>query len=121
MIRTLFSLLIISVLLLTTAFILASFAGVSLSDLPKSYLERLKYAGLEEVDEGEFKVVNLKVALMGDSHNDNHNLKRALEIAKDEGIDFVIFVGDFTQVGTIENLVSAKNTLEDSDLDLRGV
>jgi len=73
--------------------------------------------GLEEVDEGEFKVIRLKVAVMADSHNDNHNLVAALEKAGEEKVDLVIFVGDFTQVGTLENLQKAKTVLDESGLE----
>lgn len=47
-------------------------------------------------------------AVMTDSHNDNANLTKALKLAKDSGVAFVIGLGDYSDVGTIDELVNTK-------------
>lgn len=58
----------------------------------------------------------LKVALVADSHNDNGLLAKALVQAKASGASFVIGLGDWTDVGTVGELESAKKVFDDSGL-----
>lgn len=58
----------------------------------------------------------LKFALVADSHNDNDNLAKALDIAKNQGAKFVIGLGDYTEIGTIDQLQQAKKVFESSGL-----
>lgn len=51
-------------------------------------------------------------ALVADSHNDNALLKKALQQTKD--ISFIIGVGDYSDVGTLQELQSAKQALDES-------
>jgi hypothetical protein len=57
-----------------------------------------------------------KFAVVTDSHNDNNNLARALKTAKSSGVDFVIGMGDYSDVGTEEELQKAKQQFEESGL-----
>ncbi len=56
--------------------------------------------------------------LVADSHNDNENLKKAISKAKTDypDISFIIGLGDYTSVGTIEELKNAKKELDSSGL-----
>lgn len=58
----------------------------------------------------------LKFALVSDSHSDNQNLSKALNEAKKEGSKFVIGLGDYTEVGTDEELLAAKKVFDSSGL-----
>lgn len=54
--------------------------------------------------------------LLSDSHNDNLNLEKAINQAKGEfpGLEFIIGLGDYTEVGTIPELKNAKAVLDSS-------
>lgn len=58
----------------------------------------------------------LTFAIVADSHNDNANLKKALSQAKAKGVKFVIGVGDYTQVGSVDELTAAKQVFDSQDL-----
>lgn len=64
-------------------------------------------------EEGKLLV---RFALVADSHNNNENLTKALISAKKEGAKFVIGLGDYSDVGTIEELQKAKETFLSSGL-----
>ncbi len=51
-------------------------------------------------------------ALIADVHNDNVLLKKALEQIQD--VSFIIGLGDYSDVGTIEELKNTKKTLDES-------
>lgn len=55
-----------------------------------------------------------KFLLLSDSHNDNANLRKAITQAKQAHPDlaFIIGLGDFSDVGTIEELKAAKKELD---------
>lgn len=57
-----------------------------------------------------------RFALIADSHNDSTNLKKALDQIKKNfnDIKFIIGLGDYTEVGTLEELKSAKVLLDGS-------
>ena len=57
-----------------------------------------------------------KVAVLSDSHSDNENLARAIQLAKERQVDSIIHLGDLTKVGTIEELSAAKNTLDEGKI-----
>jgi len=59
----------------------------------------------------------LRLALVSDSHKDNENLKKALRQAGGMGINLVIGLGDYTNVGTLEELRQAKEIFDQSKLD----
>lgn len=56
--------------------------------------------------------------LLADTHNDNSDLNKALNQAKEKfpGLKFIIGLGDYTDVGTIAELKNAKNELDSSGL-----
>lgn len=51
-------------------------------------------------------------AVVTDSHNDNANLSRALQQAKSAGAKFVIGLGDYSDVGTLEELQKTKQVFD---------
>lgn len=61
--------------------------------------------------------VAFKFMLMADSHSDNANLKKAIAQAKEKypDLSFIIGLGDYTNVGTIDELKKAK-----AEFDLSG-
>lgn len=63
------------------------------------------------------KSVLMRYALVADSHSDNELLRRALEQAKGKGINFVIGLGDYTTIGTDEELLAAKLKFQNSKLE----
>lgn len=56
--------------------------------------------------------------LIADSHNDNQNLKKAIVQAKKTypDIEFIVGLGDYTDVGTIAELTAAKKELDSATL-----
>lgn len=57
-----------------------------------------------------------KFAIISDSHKSTANLKRALDLAKGEGVKFVIGMGDFSDVGTIDELRDSMSQFDASGL-----
>jgi hypothetical protein len=57
-----------------------------------------------------------KFAIVGDSHKDMEDLDKALKQAKAADVKFVIGVGDFSDVGTIEELQNTKQQFDSSGL-----
>ncbi len=58
----------------------------------------------------------LTFAVVADSHNNNQLLAKALTQAKEAGAKFVVGVGDYTDVGTSDELQAAKSTFDQSGL-----
>lgn len=58
----------------------------------------------------------LKFALVADSHKDVDELKNALAQAKDERVKFVIGLGDYSEIGTIDELEISKQAFDNSNL-----
>lgn len=58
----------------------------------------------------------LKFSVIGDPESDLPNLKKALEISKRRGSEFVVLVGDLTQVGSKIQLEQIKEVLNYSGL-----
>jgi hypothetical protein len=57
-----------------------------------------------------------KFAIVTDTHNDNDDLQKALAQAKDGGAELVIGLGDYSDVGTLEELTKTKATFDDSGM-----
>ena len=75
--------------------------------------------GEDKRDTGEERSdapVKFKFAVMADSHKDTLSLERALNQARDSGVQFVIMMGDLSDVGTLEELESTKRVLDASGL-----
>ena len=70
----------------------------------------------EEAYQKQQKTAILKFALVADSENENDLLTKALTQAQGMGINFVIGLGDYTNVGTIEELEAAKKVFDKSKL-----
>lgn len=62
-----------------------------------------------------------KFGVMADIHNDTKNLEKALELAKNEEVKFVILAGDLTNLGKREELAAIKAVLEKSEIPVRVV
>lgn len=60
--------------------------------------------------------VKFKFAILADSHKDTLNLEKALNQARDNGAQFVIMMGDLSDVGTMDELESSKRVLDASGL-----
>ena len=58
----------------------------------------------------------LRVGLVADSHNENDLLGKALRQASGMGINFVIGLGDYTNLGTVGELEAAKREFDKSGL-----
>lgn len=54
--------------------------------------------------------------LVADSHNENNNLRKAINQAKSQGIDLIIGLGDYTEIGTTDELLKAKQELDASGI-----
>lgn len=69
----------------------------------------------EEVSKSDAPV-KFKFAVMADSHKDTLSLERALNMARDQGAQFVIMMGDLSDVGTLDELESTKRVLDASGM-----
>ncbi|GEM_PF-813679 len=69
----------------------------------------------DKIPEASGKVI-VRFAVMADSHNNNGNLAKALQMSKKEGAKFVIGLGDYTDVGTTDELQKAKEVFASSGL-----
>jgi len=61
-------------------------------------------------------VVSFKFAITADSHNENELLAKALIQAKEEKAQFVIGLGDYTEVGTLDELEKTKSEFDKAGL-----
>jgi hypothetical protein len=68
-------------------------------------------------DDSVRKTVLLRFALIADSHNENDLLKKTFSQAQGAGVNFVIGLGDYTNVGTLKELNEAKKVFDDSSLE----
>lgn len=59
----------------------------------------------------------LRFALVTDSENENELLAKALNQAKGAGVNFVIGLGDWSSVGTLEELTATKKVFDESGVD----
>src|SRR3989344_5816350 len=101
--------LLLFVLVLLSIFLGYSFANSS-STVP--FFEKDKDQETEKI-----KRPILRFALLSDSQGENDLLKKALMQAEGKGINFVIGLGDWTTVGTVEQLSVAKQVFDESKLE----
>lgn len=75
-------------------------------------------SGPDEFLEGPESSVPLKFkfAVLADSHKDLASLEKALMKAAEEGVKFVVMMGDLSDTGTVEELEATKQVLENSGL-----
>jgi len=57
-----------------------------------------------------------KISFMADSHSDYDNLNKALTTTKKLDISTVFFLGDFTKLGVVEDLRTAKKAMDSSEI-----
>ena len=62
------------------------------------------------------KKLSFKFAVVADSHSENELLERALVQASEEKVEFIIGLGDYTEVGITQELENAKNKLMNSGI-----
>jgi len=64
------------------------------------------------------KPVSFSFLLVADSHNENNYLQKALEQGKTKAksLQFIIGLGDYTEVGTVSELVAAKKVFDSAGL-----
>ena len=100
--------------------LIASFIPSNITLPPQ--LEKLKeVAPIIDTKEGDAEglttknntSLSFKFMLVADSHNDNENLKKALAENK---VEFVIGLGDYTDIGSIDELKAAKKTFDNAGL-----
>src|SRR3990167_2757659 len=68
-------------------------------------------------DDSVRKTVLLRFVLVSDSANENELLAKALSQAQGAGVNFVIGLGDWSSVGTIEQLTATKAVFDQSGLN----
>ncbi len=61
--------------------------------------------------------VEFSIALLADSHGSYDNLGKALEMIKSEPVSYIFFLGDYTDLGVLEDLQQAKSVMDKSGLD----
>ena len=101
--------------------LLASFIPSGITLPPQ--LEKLKE---NEISGGETNTednlpnkskLSFKFILVADSHNDNENLGKALRQAEShDPSDFVVGLGDYTDIGTIDELRAAKKVFDNTGI-----
>jgi hypothetical protein len=103
-------------------------------DVAGKFVERISQTDLgsgvstsrytEESDKGSVSGFNNKnekllfnVAIMSDIHEDTQNLDKALNLAKNKGVETVFVLGDITNYGDLAALNKVKNVLEKSGFE----
>ena len=81
-----------------------------------NYLRNLNDLSEKQFGDQKPKTAILRFALVADSEDENELLAKALSQAKSAGVNFVIGLGDFTSLGTVEQLTSARNVFDQSGL-----
>lgn len=91
--------------------------GLLSANPPSSLDEVKKIVGAEKSGGGGGEPVSnapvqFRFAIIADSHKDTENLRKALLTAKQEGAEFSIGMGDFSDVGTIDELSNTKSSFD---------
>lgn len=90
-------------------FAVAVFA-IAISSL--SYLGILSHLKSEQLPKPKAEI--LRVGLVADSHSENELLAKALAQLKSGSVDFVIGLGDYTNLGKMDELAAAKGVFDES-------
>ena len=53
----------------------------------------------------------MKIGIISDTHDDIHNVQNAIEIFREEKVDWIIHVGDFIFPGVIDEFKKLKDEL----------
>src|SRR3990167_8157658 len=86
------------------------------ADISAAYTVRGEDGAPGEVKAEEDNKPYITVSLMSDSHESNDLLAKALEIASQKNIGQVFYLGDYTDLGVEEALISAKKVMDNSGL-----
>ena len=70
----------------------------------------------EKIAPKDKSAISFKFALVADSHSENENLAKALSKAKENKAQFFIGLGDYTEVGTEQELESAKHKFDENGI-----
>lgn len=98
---------------------LSALSTVKFSQNLLSKIENQKVLGQNvDLEKSTAKSGSFKFLLFADSHNDNANLQKVLTQAKNNypDLSFIIGLGDYTDVGTLDELKTAKNVLDRAGL-----
>src|SRR3989344_6113889 len=101
-------------LLLIVLVLLSIFLGYTLAK------SSFKVPAVEEESDQDSEAAKkpiLRFAALSDSQGENDLLKKALETAEGKGINFVVGLGDWSSVGTMEQLSVAKQVFDQSKLE----
>lgn len=61
------------------------------------------------------KKIISRFAVISDTHSDNEETQKATNQIKNLGVDYIIHTGDWTKVGTVDELQAQKKILQNSD------
>lgn len=104
----------------TTDQFLSALTAVKFSQnlLPKIQNQKILGQSVDTGPNTAAKSASFKFLLFADSHNDNDNLQKVLTQAKQTypDLSFIIGLGDYTDVGTLDELKSAKSVLDRAGL-----
>jgi predicted phosphodiesterase len=70
--------------------------------------------GMSTILDGEDKEFIYRVALMADSEGDYDNLEAAIDKSEELGVSKILFLGDLTGFGDLEELYEGKDVLDES-------
>lgn len=93
--------------------ILDNVAGVSTKRVaPVKSVEVASEPVNQELSAVSAREPDFKIGLLADSHSNYDNLTKALDQAKEHKVDSIVFLGDYTELGVIEDLNIAKSTMD---------
>jgi hypothetical protein len=72
--------------------------------------------GKKDSDNTDGKVIKTVLGILSDSHNSNDNLEKAVNKAKEKGAKNLAFLGDYSDVGTVEEIQNGKKIMDASGL-----
>src|SRR3989338_3308134 len=102
------------ILLLFVLVLLSIFLGYSLA---KSQFTVPGFEKSKDQESEKIKRPILRFAVLSDSQGENDLLKKALTQAEGKGINLVIGLGDWSTVGTLEQLSVVKQVFDSSKLE----
>ncbi len=112
--KNFFALSVIILLLVGLLFAISAFLG---RDLILSVINSVENGSFQKADAN----VRVRFAVISDTHSDSDDTSRALKQIRALGIKYVIHSGDWTTVGTIEELKAQKSIFDNSGLTYWGV
>src|SRR3990172_7593409 len=114
--KSFFTITIFVVLLITFLFAISAFLGRDLFlTLQKEFDRRIINSGQSK------KPLLVRFAVLGDTHSDSENTKKALEQARSLGVEYIVHTGDWTTVGTVAELSEQRKIFDQEGLDYYGI